>query len=135
MPTFKRLNENWNANPNAPDLCVEQDGETLLATMKPNPYLYHQYEGVTKIILKFYDCAMYRVTPANDHGWYAGQCRFSRHAPSWGEFYEISGNTKDDVEPTPWVKMAGRGERHFHFYLRDETLEVKALDWSMGPEN
>lgn len=30
--------------------------------------------------------------------------------------------------------MAGQGARHFHFYLRGETLEVKAQDWSVHPE-
>ena len=27
--------------------------------------------------------------------------------------------------------MNGLGARHFHFYFRDEALEVKALNWSM----
>ncbi len=135
MPTFIRLNKDWNADPNAPHLSVKHGGETLLAVMKPNPWLYPKYEGIAKIIVRFGGCAMYRVTPVNDHGWYLGQCRFSGIAPSWGEFYEVSGDTRDDDHPTPWRKMEGNGERHFHFYLRDNALEVKAQDWSMRPEN
>lgn len=80
-------------------------------------------------------CAMYRVTSVNDHGWYMGQCRFSGIAPSWGEFYEVIGETNDSVEPTPWIEMEGNGERHFLFYLGDEALEVKAQTWSMRPES
>ncbi len=64
-----------------------------------------------------------------------GQCRFSGIAPSWGEFYEVIGETNDSVEPTPWIEMEGNGERHFLFYLRDEALEVKAQTWSMRPES
>lgn len=131
FPTFTRLNEDWNAHPNDVGLKIEQRGQTLLAHMKPNPYVYRQYEKIPEITVRFEGCERYRVTPVNDHGWYGGQCRFSGLAPSWGEFYEISGNTRDDMDPTLWVKMEGAGSRHFHFYLRDEALEVKALDWSM----
>jgi hypothetical protein len=135
LPTFKRLNEDWNAHPNDVDLKIEQDGQVLLAHMRPNPYVYREYEHVPKITVRFDGCARYRVTPVNDHGWYGGQCRFSGLAPSWGEFYEISGDTRDEMDPTPWITMEGPGRRHFHFYLRDETLEVKAQNWSMKTES
>ncbi|MEC8042177.1 MAG: hypothetical protein VX181_15990 [Pseudomonadota bacterium] len=131
LPTFTRLNKDWNAHPNDVALKLEQNGETLLAHMRPNPYVYREYEDVPTITVYFKGCERYRVTPVNDHGWYDGQCRFSGLAPSWGEFYEISGNTRDDMEPTPWIMLEGSGTRHFHFYLRDEALEVKALDWSL----
>jgi len=131
VPTFKRLNEGWNAHPNDVGLNLRQKGQTLLAHMKPNPYVYRKYKKIPEITVSFESCAMYRVTPVNDEGWYRGQCRFSGLAPSWGEFYEVSGNTRDEMDSTPWIKMEGNGARHFHFYLRDETLEVKAEDWSM----
>jgi len=81
--------------------------------------------------VRFEGCSKYRITGLNDEGWHLGQCRFSRLAPAWGELYEIAGDTNDDAEQTPWIAMEGSGSRHFHFYLRDETLEVKAQDWSM----
>ncbi|WP_108820632.1 hypothetical protein [Pseudovibrio sp. Alg231-02] len=132
LPTFTRLNKGWNAHPNDENLRLEHNGSTLLARMKPNHFVYRQYEEVPEIIVNFVDCSMYRVTPINDEGWYRGQCRFSGLAPSWGEFYEISGDTRDDMDPTPWITMGGKGVRHLHFYLRDKTLEVKAQDWSMS---
>ncbi|GAB2208815.1 hypothetical protein ROS1_56330 [Roseibium sp. ROS1] len=131
LPTFTRLNEDWNAHPNHVDLKIENLGQTLLARMRPNPYLNCNYEKTPEITVRFDGCARYRVTPVNDKGWFGGQCRFSGLAPSWGEFYEISGDSRDEMDPTPWTKMDGRGVRHFHFYLRDETLEVKAQDWSI----
>ncbi|MDO6800613.1 hypothetical protein [Shimia thalassica] len=131
LPTFTRLNEDWNAHPNDVGLKIEQNGQTLLAHMRPNPYVYREYENVPALTVYFKGCERYRVTPVNDHGWYDGQCRFSGLAPSWGEFYEISGNTRDDMDPTPWITMEGSGTRHFHFYLRDEALEVKALEWAL----
>lgn len=131
LPTFNHLNATWNAHPNDASLKVEQNGQTLQAHMRPNPYIYREYENIPAITICFEDCKRYRVTSVNDHGWYAGQCRFSGLAPSWGEFYEIFGDTRDDMDPTPWITMEGSGMRHFHFYLRDQTLEVKAQGWSL----
>lgn len=131
MPKFTQLNSGWNAEPNAPDLQVEQDGTSLVARFRPNPFLYPEYERVSLIIVRLEDCERYRITSVNDHRWHGGQCRFSGLAPTWGEFYEISGDTHDDLDATPWTATKGLGIRHFHFYFRDEALEVKASGWSM----
>lgn len=135
LPTFNHLNETWNAHPSDVSLKIEQNGQTLLAHIRPNPYAYREYENIHSITVCFLGCARYRVTPVNDHGWYGGQCRFSGLAPSWGEFYEVSGDTRDAMDPTPWVEMEGSGTRHFHFYLRDEALEVKAQGWSLDAKS
>ncbi|GFE65224.1 hypothetical protein [Litoreibacter roseus] len=131
MLKFTQLNADWNAEPNAPDLRVEHDDTSLVARFRPNALLYPEFERVSFILVRFENCERYRITSVNDHGWYDGRCRFSGLAPAWGEFYEISGNTRDDLDATPWIAMNGLGARHFHFYFRDEALEVKALDWSM----
>ena len=135
MLKFIQLNTDWNAEPNAPDLQVEQSDPSLVVRFRPNPFHYREFECVSFISVTFESCERYRITSINDHGWYDGQCRFSGLAPAWGEFYEILGNTRDDRDGTPWNPVSGLGNRHFHFYLRDETLEVKALDWSMQTEN
>lgn len=134
LPSFKRLNDGWNADPNAPKLQTELQGNTLVVRMKPIPYQPKVYRDIAMIEVCFEGCSRYRLTPINDEGWYCGQCRFSGLAPEWGEFYEIVGNTRDDMELTSWLKAEGNGTRHFHLYLRDETLEVKAHDWSMHPK-
>ena len=131
MPTFMRLNEGWNAEPNAPDLRPERAGETLMAHMALNAILYPAFAEGREITLRFAGCARYRVTPVNDEAWRRGGGRFSALAPSWGEFYEIAGDTRDALDPAPWTSMDGTGTRHFHLYLRDEALEVKAGDWSL----
>ena len=86
----------------------------------------------------------------NDEGWYRGQCRFSRLAPAWGEFYEVRGDLLLDFVPDPeefrshgvqleprplrWVTIGEPGvtSRHFLFYLRDQTFECDATDWSFS---
>ncbi len=133
-PAFTRLNEDWNAHPNDVSLRLEKCGTELIAWMKPNPYLHRQYEKASEIAVSFVNCSRYRVTSVNDEGWYLGQCRFSGLAPKWGEFYEISGDTRDDMNSTPWIKMEGLGVKHFHFYLKDETLEIKAQDWVINSQ-
>lgn len=131
MLTFTQLNIGWNAEPNAPGLKLTHHADCFAMTIKPNAYLFPKFERVAIISVRFYDCRKYRVTNVNDHGWYAGQCRFSKLAPDWGEFYEISGDTRDEMDTTPWVMLSGSGSRHFHFYLRDNAVEVKAGSWSM----
>lgn len=135
MQKFTQLNTGWNAEPNAPNVQVEQDDNSLVISFMPNRFLYPEFEGVSAILIRFGNCQRYRITSINDHGWYDGQCRFSSLAPAWGEFYEISGDTRDDMDATPWIAMEGFGSRHFHFYFRDAALEVKAKDWSMRTES
>lgn len=75
---------------------------------------------------------MWRLGPANDEGWDMGQCRYSKIAPRWGEFYELLGD--DDLQPQPsdWIMLPGVGNRHFLFYLRDHTFECMAGEWKFG---
>jgi hypothetical protein len=70
----------------------------------------------------------------NDEGWYRGQCRFSRLAPSWGEFYEVAGDLLLSKCPNDWRYVSqepGRALRHFLFYLRDETFECDARAYAL----
>ncbi|UWQ58169.1 hypothetical protein K3722_17040 [Leisingera caerulea] len=128
---FRQLNKGWNADPNAPGPRLRTGGSTLYLTVVPNRFQFAGYEDFESLELSFKDCSGYRLTSVNDHAWYSGQCRFSGIAPAWGEFYEISGETRDTLESEPWIPASGTGNRHFHFYLRDGTLEVKAGDWNL----
>jgi hypothetical protein len=128
---FHKLNVGWNAHPNGSDLELQVIGDTLTVQFPPNCYLFPEFDGIPFIQVHFHGCSKYRTTPINDHAWYLGQCRFSGLAPAWGEFYEIVGDTRDTQDPTAWINALGKGHRHFHFYLRDETLEVKAQEWKL----
>lgn len=74
---------------------------------------------------------MWRLGAVNDEGWYTGQCRYSKIAPNWGEFYELLGEDDLRFKPTDWHALAPliSGQRHFIFYFRDETFECIAADW------
>ena len=136
VPSFVRLNLDWNADPNDPCPTIRTNGSTLALSFIPNALQFPSFVGVARSAVILEGCSRYRRTRVNDEGWYLGQCRFSWLAPRWGEFYQINGDTRDDTERTPWKVIATDlpGVLHFHFYLRDETFEAKATRWSFHRE-
>lgn len=127
---FKRINHDWNADPNAPHAGVAAFGARLQLTFLLNSWLYDASEG-EKGRLTFTGCSLWRSGPTNDEGWYAGQCRYSKIAPAWGEFYELTGEDGRRLDPSDWHEIAPltREGRHFLFYLRDHTFECFADEW------
>jgi hypothetical protein len=129
---FIRLNIDWNAEPNVPSPEVSTDGlklELRLLVTAPS----RRDEVSQAIKLTFADCSRWRLSDVNDEGWYLGQCRYGRSAPAWGHFYEIAGENALRDQPDDWqqTQQPGQGDRHFLFYLRDETFECTAGDWTM----
>lgn len=129
-PIFKLLNEDWNAEPNAPYEEVAVSGRTVRLTFYLNPSAY-QAGKKERGCLTFEQCSLWRLGATNDEGWYVGQCRYSKVAPAWGEFYELLGEDDQRFQPTDWqeiVRLANQ-QRHFLFYLRDNTFECFATEW------
>lgn len=128
---FLRLNSDWNAEPNDPDPQAVAEGTTLRVAFRLNPFAYAAADDEIGI-LSFHGCSRWRWDGTNDHGWYAGEGRFAKEAPAWGELYELVGDgaTLNDME---WQVIAPDEERarHFLFYFRDEALECVAADWSI----
>lgn len=129
---FVHLNKNWNAEPNDPAEVVEKKDGYLSITFSANPWAYEGYEEGQKLELRFYGCTEWRNGDTNDEGWYSGQCRFSKIAPRWGEFYEVRGDPLLEKTPNDWHRLASEGgEKHFLFYLRDSTFECKANSYEL----
>lgn len=132
---FKRLNDGWNAEPNAPDPFVYQEDNSVGLLFALNAFLYPVLEEGDVGMVRFTDCSRFRLGATNDEGWYLGQCRYSKSAPKWGEFYELIGVDPAADHPIDWVTLSGSGERHFLFYLRDQTFECFARDWTFQMRN
>ena len=129
---FAKLSNDWNAEPGAPmpEVCVH--GPDLTLTFFLNPWRFSQFKENDRGEITFRDCWRYRLSYPNDEGWYRHQCRFSRRAPDWGEFYEVSGNLLDGL-PEDWIVLREpqSASRHFLFYFKDDTFECDAADWSL----
>ena len=126
---FKKLNEGWNADPNAPDPSVRVTGSRVALEFTLNAFVFPQFEEEQRGQLVFSGVSRYRLGPTNDEGWARGQCRFG-HLAAWGEFYEVTGDLLLDQVPD-WnlVSTPAPAARHFLFYLRDETFECDAEQW------
>jgi hypothetical protein len=130
--TFSKLNTDWNAEPNAPNPQVQLWECDVVLSFLLNPFLYPQFKEEDVGQLRFRSCRRYRLGSVNDEGWYRGQCRFSKLAPAWGEFYEVSGDLLLEKLPDDWIQVGPKTEaqRHFLFYFRDEEFECDAESWS-----
>jgi hypothetical protein len=134
MTAFSKLNDGWNAEPNAPHPQVWVDGVDLVLSFEMNPWQFPEYNEGDTGALRFRRCSRYRLGSTNDEGWYRGQCRFSGIAPEWGEFYEVKGDLRLLECPKDWVQVgpSSSQSRHFLFYFRSDTFECDAEDWSLS---
>ncbi len=132
---FRKLNDGWNAEPNAPAESVHVRGGDVILEFALNAFQYTAFSEGDRGRLAFRGCTRYRLGPTNDEGWYRGQCRFSSLAPGWGEFYEVSGDLLDD-RVSGWTAIGAASSqgptRRFLFYLRDSTFEVDAQGWAFS---
>jgi hypothetical protein len=134
---FLRLNIGWNAEPNAPEPHVEVRGSDIILGFHMNAFQFPEFAEGENGYLRFANCVRYRLGPSNDEGWYRGQGRFSKIAPEWGDFYEVSGDPASSQGPTDWhvVSAEARGKaHHFLFYFRDETFECLAEQCFVEPK-
>ena len=135
--TFTKLSIDWNAEPNSPDPTVTVAGRDVLLAFYMNAFQFARFNEEDMGILRFENCRRYRLAPTNEEGWYQGQCRFSKMAPAWGEFYEVSGDLLLDRCPEDWVDIGPRtsAQKHFLFYLRDHQFESDAESWTLTIQN
>jgi hypothetical protein len=67
-PLFRKLNEGWNADPNAPEPSVFVSGRDLLVSFSLNPLQFRLFSFGDAGILRFADCCRYRLGSTNDEG-------------------------------------------------------------------
>lgn len=132
--TFTKLNIDWNAEPNAPNPQVRLCERDVVLAFFLNPFLYPQFNEEAFGQLRFRNCWRYRLGSVNDEGWHRGQCRFSKLAPAWGEFYEVSGELLLEKCADDWVQVGPKtdAQKHFLFYFRDGEFECDAESWSFS---
>ena len=135
-PTFIQLNDGWNAEPNAPSPVVSRtESDSLLLGFHLNFHVFPIFTAWEKGLLRFDSVRKFRLGYPNMDGWYFRECRYSKLAPAWGEFYEIVGPDRLAEQPDDWQVLSENpaGTKHFLFYFRDETFEVMAGGWQFEP--
>ena len=132
MTSFTKLNIGWNAEPNAPSPQAQVWEHDVVLSFLLNPFQFPQFKQEDVGQLRFRRCSRYRIGSVNDEGWFRGQCRFSKLAPEWGEFYEVSGDLRLSQCPNNWIEVgpAVADQKHFLFYFRDEEFECDAASWT-----
>lgn len=131
---YKKLNNNWNADPNAPEPEIYVKDGDLQVFFYLNYHIYDHIKEGQRGDLIFTDCYMYRVGSPNDHGFYLGQFRYGRDDIEWGEFYELFEsdwqiNFPDDKVILKESLRNDKGLRHFLFFFRDEGFECIAKNF------
>lgn len=131
---FVQLNDDWNAEPNAPQPRGSWHNGVYELDFYLAENLVEPLEAKGRVI--FTACAAWRWEMTNDHGWYAGQGLYARQSPTWGEFYEVLGDDPE-ISDRSWEGdlEEGRAKRHFVFYFRDNAFECFADDWCFKPLN
>lgn len=135
MTHFTQLNLGWNADPNAPLPQVFVEQHDVVVRFRVDVFQFSDFVEGSLASLRFSGCRRFRLGATNDEGWYRGQCRFSKLAPAWGEFYELGGDEVLLQMPTDWHFVQDPKndcqKRHYLFYFKDETFECTADSWAI----
>jgi hypothetical protein len=127
---YIKLNQNWNAEPNAPDVKLTDQGDALELCFYLNSFVFQDINEGDIGTLTFRNVHKYRLGTTNDEGYFLGQFRFTNSELPWGEFYELvdsnwQTNFPIDENITKRIDKL-KTPRHFIFFLRDETFECIA---------
>jgi hypothetical protein len=130
---FKQLNTDWNAQPNATSTRVTINEDEVVLAFYMNAYQFPAFREDDIGYLRFANAWRYRIGTVSDEDFYRGGCRFSKLAPAWGEFYEVSGDLLLKLCPNDWTEVGPRTKalKHFLFYFRDEEFEIDAESWML----
>jgi len=129
---YKKLNIDWNAEPNAPEVKLKIEGDKLKISFYLNPFIYDNVYDEDKGELIFTDCFKYSFNSCNDTGYYLGQYRYNDDILPWGEFYELQHDWEKDFHKDFEILNPLHDKeqlRHFIFFFRDNTLECIARDF------
>lgn len=130
---YKKLNQNWNAHPNDPNLMLEKGDNYIEFSFELNPFLSDYIDEGDKGNLEFSNVLKYHIGITNDEGYLLGQHRYSNKELPWGEFYELFESDWLSHFPDNSIHLKSNSKqeelRHFIFFLRDETIECIAGDY------
>lgn len=132
---YRKLNIDWNAEPNAPGVKLQVNENEIKLEFLLNPFAYDNVSEKDKGELIFNDCFKYSFNSCNDEGYFLGQYRYKNDQLPWGEFYELQHDWEKDFHPDFRMlnsQIKKDGLRHFIFFFRDNTFECVAKDFKFS---
>lgn len=129
---FIKLNHNWNAEPNVPEVQLKVEVNTIFLEFYLNGEDFNEGH---KGILKFINCHKYSFNSMNDEGYYLGQYRYKHTELPWGEFYKIDTDWEVDFPDSSieLEKIKSKNHlNHYIFFFRDNTFECVAEDFEFS---
>lgn len=133
---YIKLNNNWGAEPNVPEVQLKIEGNTIFLEFFLNDEdTEEDTEEDKKSVLKFSNCHKYSFNSMNDEGYYLGQYRYKYTELPWGEFYKIETNWESDF-PESSIELKELLNKdslsHFIFFFRDNTFECVAENYEFS---
>ena len=126
---YKKLNIEWNAEPNAPLPELSVDGSQIRIKFFLDSFLNDYLEDDEMGELIFVNCHKYSFNNCNDEAYYRSKYRYNNSQLPWGEFYELQTEWRNDFPQDGIVLNESVDEsilKHFIFFLRDNTFECVA---------
>jgi hypothetical protein len=132
---YRRFNDKWNADPNAPEPFLKVNGTNLVLEFFLNFRLDDQFKEGEKGTLVFYNCHKYSFTTMNDEGYLLGKHRYKNADLPWGNFYLLRTDTEKEFDINAIVvnpKIGTRGLLHYIFFFKDNTFECLSEFYSFS---
>lgn len=128
------LTEDWNADPNAPEVKLTIEGSSVTLDFFVNHFIYDKFKEGDKAKLTFPNCLKYSFSSMNDEGYYRGQYRYKYSDLPWGEFYRLDTNWETDF-PVRHIALTDITDKeklsHYIFFFKDNTFECVAENYQL----
>jgi hypothetical protein len=129
---YEQLNIGWNAEPNAPEVKMIVEHNTVKLEFFLNYFIFDGFEEDEKGILTFNKVHKYSLNTMNDEGYFRGQYRYNESDIPWGEFYRIESDWQNDFYKNNLViskNIDNPKLKHFIFFLKDNIFECVAENY------
>lgn len=127
-------NKNWTAEPNAPNIQLQIDGDEIVMEMTLNSTLFEHIDTDERGLLRFETVYAYRKQEMNEQAYNNGAFRFKNNQLAWGGFYELSDSAWAKTFPEDAIILNAsankKGLRHFICLLPTMIFECIASEYS-----
>jgi hypothetical protein len=132
---FKKINNGWAPEPNAPYPTVFKKNTNIDLMFFLNPFIYDNTNDDDIGILKFKNCLKFRLGSPNSDDFYYGNFRFKTDKIEFGEAYEIINSNwlsdfpNDEISISKKLDIVNIDLKHFIVFMRDDCFECIAEEF------